>query len=357
MAYMPLAPYSGVSALLGNTPLVELPRLAEVVARAAGGTGATSSPTPSTAPFRLWAKLEQFNPGGSAKDRTAAALVEAAIAQGLIDPTSPVTLVESSSGNLGIALARQALLHGWEFHCVVDPRVNSATIAMMEALGATVDKITSPDPETGDWLAARRARVQELLTDIPHAINLDQYSNRAAFTAHCDGTMTEILRDLGHAPDWLFVAMSTTGTIGGCLRKLADVGATTHSVGVDAFGSVLFGGTRATRLLPGFGAGVIPKLSEEVTPTEIMRIHDLDSVIGARVLARTEGILPGASGGAVVSALLQAAPAIDPGSDVVMVLHDGGANYLDTIYNDTWVEHNLDSSATLIERRVREVVG
>ena len=363
-------------AQVGNTPLVELPRLARsagaIVERgeghageagAAGAAGAANTPR-----FRVLAKLEQFNPGGSAKDRTAEALVTAALESGLIqDPTTttptttttphPITLVESSSGNLGIALARQAHLRGWDFICVVDPRANPATITTIESYGATVDTVTEPDPDTGDWLTARRARVQELLQANPHAINLDQYSNQAAFTAHAEGTMAEIIRDLGKAPDWLFVAMSTTGTIGGCMQKLAEHQATpTTTVGVDAHGSVLFGGTRAQRLLPGFGAGIVPDLARHHQPDHVHRAHAADAVIGARTLARVEGLLPGASGGAVIDALLHHAPHIPDGADVVLILHDSGANYLDTIYNDHWVEQHLGLTSAALRGAVAQVV-
>ena len=150
------------------------------------------SPRPDV---HLYLKLEQFNLGGSAKDRTARALIQAALAAGDIRPGS--TLVESSSGNLGMALARQAPLQGMKFHCVVDPRVNASTVATMRAYGAHVELLDHPDPETGDWLTARRTRVAELLEEIPDSFNLNQYSNEAAFHAHAEGTMTEILDQLG----------------------------------------------------------------------------------------------------------------------------------------------------------------
>lgn len=304
-----------MSLVPGNTPLVSLDRL---ISR------------PGTT---LWAKLESHNPSGSAKDRSAHAILAAAE----LEPGA--VIVESSSGNLGVAMAREAVLGGWTFHCVVDPKANRSTIATMRAFGAVVHEITEPDPETGDWLAARRARVAELLAELPGAVCLDQYSNRAAFTAHDDGTMCEIIEQLGHAPDHLLVAVSTTGTIGGCLRRISREGLHTEVIAVDAEGSVLFDGARGTRHLPGFGAGVVPDLATEVSPHRVMRITDRDSVAAARKLARTEGILCGASGGAVIAAVEKLLPELS--GDVVIVLHDGGTNYLDTIYNDDWVEKTL----------------
>lgn len=307
----PLTPVSGINETIGHTPLVSL------------------APFP-TGDLTVWAKLEQFNPGGSAKDRTARALVSAA----QIPPGTMV--VESSSGNLGVALAREAVIGGWDFHCVVDPRANRATLAHMKALGATVHMLTQPDPDTGDWLAARRAKVHDLVSSNPGAINLNQYANAAAFAAHQHGTMREIHEQLGAAPDYLLVAVSTTGTIGGCLRYIEQHRLDTTVVAVDSRGSVLFGGDRGPRALPGFGAGVVPELSLLVHPHRVERIADADSIAAARALARCTGIVPGASAGAVTAAISTLAAEGARGT-AVAIFHDSGAAYLDTIYDDDWV--------------------
>lgn len=322
---------TGIRAAVGRTPFVRLNRL-------------TARPD-----VTVWAKLEEFNPGSSTKDRTAAALVDDGIASGLLIDGARV--VESSSGNLGIALARECLLHGWEFHCVVDPRANQRTVAIMRVFGATVHYVEQPDPVSGDWLVARRSRVQELLHELPRAVTLNQYANKAAFRAHAEGTMTEILEELGHAPAELYVAMSTTGTIGGCLDKLESVSAPTRVYGVDAEGSVLFGGTRGPRALPGFGAGVSPDLAEEVHPHDVLRVADIDSVVGARALVHREGILAGASAGAVTAALLHRIDDLPSGAEVVLILHDSGAAYLETVYDDDWVHQSLKVDAAELARR------
>ncbi len=323
MKFDPHPAYDRITDATGDTPLV---RVDGLLAPDAG--------------YPVWAKLESFNPSGSAKDRTAKAMVDDAVAAGLLRPGS--VAVESSSGNLGVALARLATLGGWEFHCVVDQRTNSSTVAHMRALGARVHQITEPDPETGDWLIARRNRVAELVGQLG-AVNFDQYSNRAAFRAHEEGTMTEIAAALDHAPDHLYVAVSTTGTIGGCQSWLRTHGADTRVVAVDSVGSVLFGGERGTRLLPGYGAGTVTDLSRQVTPDAVARISPAQAVAGARTLARTTAILPGASGGAVVAAYLDdvRAGAVRPGEETVLVLHDEGTAYLDTIYDDDWVRANV----------------
>lgn len=325
----------GIRGTIGNTPLVQLNRLS------------------GREDIKIWAKLEEFNPGSSAKDRTAAALVDAGIESGLL--TTGVSVVESSSGNLGIALSRECQLHGWPFHCVVDPRANARTVAIMKAFGAIVHLVDKPDPATGDWLVARRNLVKELLAEIPDSVTLDQYSNRAAFRAHSEGTMSEILSSLGHAPGLLLVAMSTTGTLGGCIQRLREEGADTRAIGVDAVGSVLFGGARSARTLPGFGAGVSPDLEKDVTPDEVVRIADVDSVVGARLLVHREGILTGASGGAVIAALMGRIPTLPAGTEVVVVLHDSGAAYLETVYDDEWVRETLQVGPEELTRREQKL--
>ncbi|WJY97438.1 pyridoxal-phosphate dependent enzyme [Corynebacterium fournieri] len=309
---------SDLLSAIGNTPLVDM---------SAGFSDQS----------RVWGKLESFNPGGSAKDRTARAMVLDATAKGLLYPGA--VAVESSSGNLGIALAREAVVGGWEFHCVVDPRTNQATLSMIAALGAVLHPVTEPDPDTGDWLTARRNLVAQL-KDSLGAVNLDQYSNRAAFDAHDQGTMREIVEQLGHAPEMLAVAVSTTGTVGGCLQHIREHGYDTKVVAVDAAGSVLFGGARGERILPGYGAGVVTELSKEVAPDRVVQVEAADAVHAARSLARSTGFAPGASGGAVawaVSQLLEEGAA----EEVVAVFHDDGRAYLDTVYNDEWADAQI----------------
>ena len=129
----------------------------------------------------------------------------------------------------------------------------------------------------------------------------------------------------------------------------------TRLVAVDADGSVLFGGDRCERLLTGFGAGVVSPLADGLVPDRVSRIPELDTVVGCRLLARNEAIVAGASSGAVVQAFLQAAPDLAAGARVVLVLHDGGAPYLD--YTDTvlgQVYEGMDVVDTIAQAAVDE---
>ncbi len=321
--------------LVGHTPLVPLRRLQD------------------RTDLRVWAKLEMFNPGGSAKDRTALAMLRRGWAEGSIGPDS--IIVESSSGNLGVALARWCSRLELSFHCVVDSKANPATVALIGALGGVVHRVTEPDAATGDLLAARMARVRELVATMRGAVWLNQYANPAALQAHA-GTMREIAEALDHRVDALFVAVSTTGTLGGCRRYIQQHGMTTRVVAVDAAGSVLFGGERSERHLTGFGAGTVPTLAQHLQPDGVARIGEVDTVIGCRLLAAREAIVAGASSGAVVQAFLHAAPALPSGAQVVLLLHDGGVPYLDSVYDDGWVERRLGVGADELRRRLSAAV-
>jgi cysteine synthase A len=323
----------GILAAVGGTPLVELRR------------------HPVSARVRAWAKLEACNPGGSAKARPASAMIADALARGLVRPGD--TVVESTSGNMGVGLAQACRYHGLRLICVVDERAHTANVRAMRALGADVRVVTEPDPATGDLLVARLAAVRRLLDEIPGAFWTDQYANPANPAAHAGGTMREIDLALEGRVDVLLVATSTTGTLAGCGAYLRDAGRDTRIVAVDAVGSVLFGGTRGRRMLPGFGAGTETELSRSVRFDDLVRVTDLDCVVACRRLAATEAILAGASGGGVLAGLERLAPALDPGARCAVILADGGVGYLETIYDDEWVRRALG----VPPERLRALVG
>lgn len=298
----------------------------------------------------MWAKLEGFNPSGSAKDRSAVAMVGRAIASGRI--TAGTTVVESSSGNFGVALARLAARHNFRLRCVVDPRTGSTTRAAIRALGGELEEVTEPDPTSGDWLVARLARVAALLAEDPELVWLDQYGNDAAIAAHAR-TFGEITDALDGAPDLLLVATSTTGTIGGCLWEARRRGVHTRVIAVDAEGSVLFGGQRGVRRLSGYGAGIVPALSRHLEPDGVERVSDRDAVLACWRLARTEGLLAGASAGAVTAAAERLLPDLPADARVALVFHDRGEAYLDTVYSEAWIAERLGIGAEELADRVQ----
>ena len=289
----------------------------------------------------ILAKLDQLQISGSTKERTASFLLDDLERTGSLRPHG--TVVESTSGNLGMALARQCTLRGYTFIAVVDERANPAALQTMAAYGARIEQVATP-PD-GNRLRARIGRVAHLLAENPDAVTTHQYGNAANPAAHATTTMPELVAALGSPPDHLYVAMSTTGTVLGCQQAIAREGWKTRLVGVDAEGSALFGGATGERKLPGLGAGFATALSEHARPDALHRVSEADMVLGCRILARREGLLAGASTGAIVAAVGRDLPSLPPGDTVAMLIHDGGGAYLPTVYDDAWVRSEIPGGA------------
>jgi N-(2-amino-2-carboxyethyl)-L-glutamate synthase len=330
-------PVEGVLDAIGDTPLVALRRYL--------GTPA----------IHVWAKLEASNPGASAKARPAARMLGDALVEGLVGPGT--TVIESTSGNMGVGLAQACRYHDLNLICVVDSRTHDTNIRTLRALGADVRVVSRPDPATGDLLAARLELVQRLLRATPNSFWPDQYANESNAAAHCDGTMREIDEALDGDLDYVFVATSTAGTLRGCHDYLRDHGRPTRVVAVDARGSALFGGVRSTRLLPGFGAGIETALSRSAAFDVLVRVDDLDCVTGCRRLVDREAIFAGGSSGGVAVALEMLAPHMAEGSRCALIFPDGGAGYLQTVYDDEWVSGVLGCTPQKLAARVRRTAA
>jgi cysteine synthase A len=309
-------------------------------------------------PFYLYAKLEGFNPGGSIKDRTALAMIKNALERGNIRPGD--IIVESSSGNMGIGLAQACAYFGLRFMCVVDPKTSRQTMDILRAFGTELSLVTEPDQATGDFLIARIRRVQEILSSTERSIWLNQYTNLCNPLAHYQTTMHEIATKLQGKVDYLFCAISTCGTIRGCAEYVRDHHLKTNIVAVDAVGSVIFGGHRGKRLIPGHGAGMEPPLSRNGLKDMIhtcLRVSDLDCIVGCRRLVRREAILAGGSSGGVLMALERVKDTLAPNANCVVILPDHGGRYLGTIYSDAWVAQHFGDVSRLWQSSTDEGRG
>lgn len=308
--------HDSVLACVGNTPMLTLNRL---------------FPQPGV---EVIAKLELMNPGGSMKDRPARYILERGLADGSIPRGAH--LVESSSGNFGIALAIAARLHGLRFTCVVDPKTTPANIAILHHLGANVDIVREPD-EGGGYLQSRIDRVQELVRATPDAIWINQYANHRNWQAYYHGTGAELSEQLVRPPDYFFAAVSTTGSILGCSRRLRERFPYVRVVAVDAAGSVIFGHPPGRREIPGIGASRVPELLQPEEIDEIVHVNDLEATHACRTLLATEGIFAGGSTGSVVAAIARKLPELRPPCRIVTIFPDRGDRYLDLVYDDDWV--------------------
>ena len=321
----------GVLQAIGDTPLVRLNRLVD-----------PSGP-------QVWAKLEMLNPGGSAKDRPALRMLSAALASGRLRTGDRV--VESSSGHMGIGLAQACAVLGLQLVCVVDHRAQAQNLAILRAYGARIETVEATSPDD-DLLTARLHRVREIVEGDPRAFWPNQYANLHNPAAHEHGTMKEIDEALDGQVDLVFVATSTTGTARGCAAYVASHRRSTRVIGVDAVGSALFGGRPGDRAIAGLGAGVEPPLARHAALDAVVRVDAADCVVGCRRLIRSEGILAGGSAGGVVTALERHLPRLPSGARCVVILPDRGSRYLDTVFDDGWVEERLGVSPSELRERV-----
>lgn len=282
----------------------------------------------------LFLKCEGFNFAGSIKLKAATAMVEAAERDGILTPES--ILVESSSGNLGVALSVIAASKGYQFLCVTDSRGNLSNRMMMEALGSKVHVLAEPRADTG-FLGARLDYLRELCASDDRYVWLSQYTNPSNWKAHYRTTAPEVARQFPRL-DVLFVGAGTTGTLMGCARYFRGWHRPVRIIAVDSVGSVSFGGSAGPRMIPGLGMSVRPPLLDESYVDEVILVEEADTVRACHRLAR-RGFLFGGSTGTVISGATQWLARHDASElTAVAIGPDLGERYLDTIYQTNWLE-------------------
>jgi 2,3-diaminopropionate biosynthesis protein SbnA len=282
----------------------------------------------------LYLKCEGFNFAGSIKLKAATEMVEAAERDGTLTPGS--VLVESSSGNLGVALSMIAASKGYRFLCVTDPRCNLSTRLLMEALGSQVHTITEPDANDG-FLGARINYIRGLCACDDRYVWLNQYTNPGNAMAHYRTTAPAIARQFPRL-DVLFVGAGTTGTLMGCARYFREWHRPVRIVAVDSVGSVTFGGAPGRRMIPGLGTSVRPPLLDESCVDEVVHVQEADTIRACHRLAR-RGFLFGGSTGTVVSGAMSWLAGHDADElTAVAIAPDLGERYLDTIYQTNWLQ-------------------
>ena len=288
----------------------------------------------STFGHALFLKCEGFNFAGSIKLKAATEMVEAAERDGFLTPGS--ILVESSSGNLGVALAMIAASKGYGFLCVTDSRCNLSTRRLMEALGSRVHIISEPNPVTG-FLGARIDYVSALCASDARYVWLNQYTNQENWKAHYRQTAPAIAREFPEL-DVLFVGTGTCGTLMGCARFFREWNRPVRIVAVDSVGSVTFGGPPGRRMIPGLGTSVRPPMLDETYVDDVVRVEESDTIRACHRLARS-GFLFGGSTGTVVSGATNWLDLYDArGLTAVAIAPDLGERYLDTVYQANWLE-------------------
>ena len=295
-----------VEDLIGSTPLVELTALL------GEGGGA-----------RVLGKLEAANPGGSAKDRVARAMVDAAECEGRLSPGG--TIIEPTSGNTGVGLAMVAAARGYHLVLTMPDTMSVERRALAAAYGAEV--VLTPGAE---GMAGAVARAEELAATTPNSIIAGQFDNPANPQAHYETTGPEIWADTEGSIDVLVAGVGTGGTLCGSARFLKEKNPRLLTVAVEpAESQVLAGGASGPHGIQGIGANFVPGNFDRSLVDEIMPVSSDDALATARLLARGLGLLVGISSGAAAHAALTVAARPElAGKTVITVLPDTGERYL-----------------------------
>jgi cysteine synthase A len=281
----------------------------------------------------LFLKCEGFNFAGSIKLKAASEMVAAAERDGVLAPDS--VLVESSSGNLGVALSMIAASKGYRFLCVTDARCNLSARRLMEALGSHVHLVTEPNG-TGGLLGARIAYVRSLCAADPRYVWLNQYTNPGNWTAHYRSTAPAIAHQFPEL-DVLFVGTGTTGTLMGCARFFREWHRRVRVVAVDAVGSVSFGDTPRRRMIPGVGMSFRPPLLDTSYVDDVIHVEEAAAIRACHRLAHSGFLFGGSTGTVVSGAMAWLHEHGAAGATAVAIAPDLGERYLDTVYQTTWL--------------------
>jgi cysteine synthase A len=299
-----------ISELVGGTPVIRLMRMLEGTPAAEAGV-------------ELYGKLEALNPGGSVKDRIGVAMIEAAEAEGRIEPGRS-TIVEATSGNTGIALAFVCAARGYRLVLALPQGMSREREALLRLYGAEVH-LTESLGGMGEAVAFARELAQQ-----PDVFLPDQFSNPANPEAHRRATGPEIEAALGGRVDVLVAGVGTGGTITGCGEYLRAGNPRLSVVAVEPAGSpVLSGGCLGAHRIQGIGAGFVPPVLNTELLDEVIAISDEDAIQTAWRCARREGVLAGISCGAALAGALQVAQRPESrGKRIVVILPDSGERYV-----------------------------
>ncbi|XYH99335.1 cysteine synthase family protein [Sorangium sp. So ce1128] len=285
----------------------------------------------------LFLKLESCNPGGSIKEKNAAYLIKEAEARGLLRRGG--TIVESSSGNFGIGLAMVGAARGYRVIIVVDAKTAPPMRRMLEAYGAELmDVPLSAMDAHGSMQVARMRKAAELAREIPGAWYPCQHRNPLNPEAHALYTAPEIAEAFSGPPDVIVVGISTAGQLAGIAKYFQRWYAGVKLVGVDVAGSAILGTPRHPYKMTGLGLSFVPPNFAPAALDTAYSIPDRLAFSVCHALARKEGLLLGASTGAIVAAGMAYTEAFVHRQRVVLINPDRGDRYLETVYNREWLD-------------------
>jgi len=301
--------------LIGHTPMVRLDRTARDLE------------------CTLLAKLEQFNPGGSSKDRPALAMIESAERDGRLRPGG--TIVEPTSGNTGVGLAIVAARRGYRCVFTCPDKVAPDKIALLRAYGAEV--MVCPTSVPPDHPESYYSVSDRLSREIPGAWKPDQYHNPDNPRAQYESAGPEVWEQTRGRVTHFVAGVGTGGTISGIGRYLKERNPRIEVVGADPEGSVYSGGSGRPYLVEGIGEDFWPTTYDPSVVDRVIAVSDSDSFATARRVTREEGLLLGGSGGTAIAAALVLGRDLPADAIVVVHIPDSGRGYLSKLYSDSWM--------------------
>lgn len=288
----------------------------------------------------VFGKLEYYNPTGSLKDRAASYILSKCLKDGVINLDT--TIIESSSGNFGVALSAFSARLGLKFICVIDQTISPINEMLIRSHGAKVFKVDVID-ENGGYLLNRIRKVKELKSQISNSYWVNQYENPLNAEAYYNSLGEEICDTFDGKLDVIFLGVSSGGTITGLSRKIKERSPSTVIVAVDVYGSVIFGKSAAKRNIPGIGSSMVPKILKQAYYDEVMWVDETSLVRHCHELLSQHAVFVGGSSGATFCAMKEyfRNRSFDRTMNALCLFPDRGDRYSNTIYNDQWCERYL----------------
>ena len=297
--------------------------------------------------INLYSKLEFYNPTGSVKDRAACYILKKLLELQEIDQDT--TIIESSSGNFGVALSAYCKKNRLKFICVVDPCISPINEMLIRSMGSHVIKVTVLD-ENGGYLLNRIRKVNSLLQNIRNSYWINQYANPYNAEAYTKTLAEEICNSLDNI-DYIFLGISSGGTITGVSRKIKEKFPEAKVIGVDIIGSVIFGHPPKKRYIPGIGSSMVPKILKMAQIDDVVMMDEVSTIQMCHELLERYNIFAGGSSGSAYGAIKKYFTNTPPDKDVnvVTVFPDKGDRYSTTVYDENWSNDFIKNNASLKE--------
>ncbi len=287
--------------------------------------------------LHLHVKLEAYNPTGSVKDRAASYILCKLFKSKVIDKNT--TIIESSSGNFGVALAAFCKYYGLKFIAVIDPHTTPMNEMLIKSYGAETIKVNQPD-DFGGYLISRIKKVKEIISETKNSYWINQYENPLNAQAYYQSLGKEICYQIEEI-DYIFLGISSGGTITGVSQKVKENFPNVKVVAVDVEGSEIFGNGGKKRCIPGIGSSIVPKIINEALIDDIIIVNEVDTIKACYELLENYTFFVGGSSGSVLTGIKKYFKYLNQTKplNIVTIFPDRGERYYSTIYNRKWCEN------------------